>query len=193
MSYFDVWNKRIEDSEDQTKYTAYVKHYYELEQEAYNRILTAYPDNRSVTEGTAVELAAALGFTEKDMDIFTGFIDGIKPSTLEDLQPENITDNTPISLKIDYEKLFWNMLLTSNTLRESISLYVLLRIRKRPVHLTGSTVFWIHRCLLLQMKKKYVQLQVSCFLPSMSSRNRVTNPLILQNCLKQLQSRLLPS
>jgi len=109
MSYFDVWNKRIEDSEDQTKYTAYVKHYYELEQEAYNRILTAYPDNRSVTEGTAVELAAALGFTEKDMDIFTGFIDGIKPSTLEDLQPENITDNTPISLKIDYEKLFWNM------------------------------------------------------------------------------------
>ena len=52
MSYFETWNKKIEDSSDQEKYTAYVQNYYELEQEAYNRILTAYPDNKSLTEGT---------------------------------------------------------------------------------------------------------------------------------------------
>ena len=109
MSYFDTWNTRIEDSADQEKYTAYVKHYYELEQEAYNRILTAYPDNTSLTVGKAEEIASALGFPAADMDIFVGFIDGIKSSTTEELHPELIEDDTMISLKIDYEKLFWNM------------------------------------------------------------------------------------
>ena len=109
MSYFEQWNAKIEDSSDQTKYSAYVQHYYELEQEAYRRILAAYPDNIALTEGTASALAEALGFVEDDMDVFTGFIDGINPSLQEELHPESIEKDTVLSLKIDYEKLFWNM------------------------------------------------------------------------------------
>ncbi len=109
MSYFEQWNSKIEDSSDQEKYTAYVQHYYELEQEAYNRIFNAYPENLALTEGTALEMAAALGFRADEMDIFSGFIDGINPSLLEEMKPEIIVDDTPLSLKIDYEKLYWNM------------------------------------------------------------------------------------
>ena len=109
MSYFELWNTRIEDSTDQTKYSAYVKHYYELEQEAYRRILTAYPDNLSLTQGQALAVADALGFKEDDMDIFTGFIDGINPSLLEEQNPDSIVNDSEVSLKIDFEKLYWNM------------------------------------------------------------------------------------
>ena len=109
MSYFETWNKKIEDSSDQEKYTAYVQHYYELEQEAYNRILSAFPDNKSLTEGTASELAAALGFGADNMDIFTGFVDGVNPSLAAEQKPEDIDNDTPILLAIDYEKLYLNM------------------------------------------------------------------------------------
>jgi len=109
MTYFEQWNTKIEDSSDQENYTAYVKHYYELEQEAYRRILTAYPDNLALTEGKASELAEALGFRTDDMEIFVGFLDGITPSLTEEIHPEEVDLDTQISLKIDYEKLFWNM------------------------------------------------------------------------------------
>lgn len=109
MSYFEEWNAKIEDSSDQTKYSAYVQHYYELEKEAYDRILTAYPDNLALTHGKASDLAAALGFKRDDMEIFAGFVDGIGASLLEEVHPENIEDDTELDLKIDYEKLYWNM------------------------------------------------------------------------------------
>lgn len=109
MSYFDLWNERIEDASDQAKYTAYVQGYYDLEAQAYDRILSAFPDNSSLTEGSAATLAEALGFKRDQMDIFVGFLDGINPSLLEELKPESIDDEAHISLKIDYEKLYWNM------------------------------------------------------------------------------------
>src|SRR5665647_3649152 len=100
MSYFEQWNAKIEDSSDQTKYSAYVQHYYELEQEAYKRILSTYPDNLALTQGKAFELAEALGFKEDDMDVFTGFIDGINPSLQEELHPDSIDKDTDLTLKI---------------------------------------------------------------------------------------------
>ena len=109
MTYFETWNKRIEEPIDQTQYTAYVQHYYELEKEAYNRILTNYPDNEAYVSGAAGSLAKTLGFKESEMEIFVGFVDGINPSLLEEIKAEEITDETEILLKIDYEKLYWNM------------------------------------------------------------------------------------
>jgi len=109
MSYFDLWNERIEDASDQAKYTAYVQSYYDLEAQAYDRILSAFPNNASFTEGSAVDLADTLGFKKDQMDVFAGFLDGINPSLTEELKPESIDDDSFISLKIDYEKLYWNM------------------------------------------------------------------------------------
>lgn len=109
MSYFDTWNKKIEDSSDQTKYTQYVQRYYELERQAYDRILSAYPDNSQLISATASEMASVLGFPPDEMDVFLGFLDGISSSVEDPIQLEEVTDETAIDLKIDYEKLYWNM------------------------------------------------------------------------------------
>ena len=109
MSYFEQWNKSIEEPIDQTQYTAYVQNYYELEKEAYNHILSHFPENTEFTSGKALELAKRLGFKESEMEIFVGFIDGINPSLSVEQKCEEIDNETEISLQIDYEKLFWNM------------------------------------------------------------------------------------
>ncbi len=109
MSYFETWNKSIEEPIDQTQYTEYVQHYYELEKEAYDRILTNFPENSEYLSGKASELAFRLGFKKSEMEIFVGFIDGINPSLTEALKPEEIDDDTEINLAVDYEKLYFNM------------------------------------------------------------------------------------
>jgi len=109
MSYFEDWNKNINYSDDQTKYSAYVQHYYDLEKNAYNIILAAYPNHQSLTEGKALDLAAALGFQKDDMEIFAGFLDGLNPSLTTRIDPEAMDDDSDLALDIDFEKLFWNM------------------------------------------------------------------------------------
>ena len=110
MSYFELWNKKIEDTSNEEKFKEYVSYYYQLEKEAYNRILDAYPENEELLSGKAKDLAEKLGFPAKDMEIFVGFIDGIGGSLIEAVDPSEIDDETEILLKIDYEKLYWNML-----------------------------------------------------------------------------------
>ena len=80
-----------------------------MEKEAYDKILTAYPDNKELTSGKADELAKRLGFNADTMDIFVGFVDGIKTSLKNEVDVEHIDDDTEIDLDIDYEKLYYNM------------------------------------------------------------------------------------
>lgn len=110
MSYFETWSKKIEDNSNEEKYREYVQNYYDLEKEAYDRILSAYPENDSLLSGKAVEMAEKLGFFKSDMEIFVGFLDGIQSSLKEPVELEAVEDNTEIFLRIDYEKLYWNML-----------------------------------------------------------------------------------
>lgn len=62
MSFYDEWTKKSEDISDMGKYQSYMKEYYELEQKAYEQILSAYPDNGKFTKGTVNELCSKLGF-----------------------------------------------------------------------------------------------------------------------------------
>ncbi|MDI9498018.1 MAG: SEC-C metal-binding domain-containing protein [Bacillota bacterium] len=107
MEYFSLWNGKINDTSDQAAYNAFVDRYYELETEAYRRILEACPEGR-VWSGAAAELQDALGF-DGDMVIFAGFLDGIRESLRQPIPLEEMTDETLISLDIDYEKLLYNM------------------------------------------------------------------------------------
>ena len=43
------------------------------------------------------------------MDIFVGFLDGIKTSLKNEFDVESVDDDTQIDLDIDYEKLYYNM------------------------------------------------------------------------------------
>ena len=111
MSYYKTWMELSEDNSNQQAYIEYVKRYYAMEKNAYEIILSAYPDNQNFLEGKAKDMALKLGFTDDTMDIFVGFLDGIKSSltNADDLDLEAVVDDTDIKLVIDYEKLYYNM------------------------------------------------------------------------------------
>jgi len=112
MSYYKTWIDRSETVTNKQMYADYIKKYYTMEEKAYKTVLGAYPDNSEFCEGVAKPLAYKLGFDADTMDIFVGFLDGIKTSlkNQDALDLENVDDNTEIKLDIDYEKLFYNML-----------------------------------------------------------------------------------
>ena len=109
MSYYDTWIKRSEDTSNQTLYQAYVNSYYDKEKTAYDRIFSDYPDGSRLTEVIASALAGDLGYSNDEMDLFLGFLDGINPSLKLSLDLPAIEDESKITLDIDYEKLYLNM------------------------------------------------------------------------------------
>ena len=109
MTYYETWIDNSENVKDQTSYTQYINAYYSMEKDAYDKILSAYPDNKEFTSGKASELAPKLGFNKDTMDIFVGFLDGIKTSLKNEFDVESVDDDTQIDLDIDYEKLYYNM------------------------------------------------------------------------------------
>ena len=109
MTYYETWIDNSENVKDQTSYTQYINAYYSMEKDAYDKILSAYPDNKEFTSGKASELASKLGFNKDTMDIFVGFLDGIKTSLKNEFDVESVDDDTQIDLDIDYEKLYYNM------------------------------------------------------------------------------------
>ncbi len=108
-TYYETWIDRSETVRDQTSYTYYINTYYTMEKEAYDKILSAYPDNKEFTSGKASELAKKLGFNADTMDIFVGFLDGIQTSLNKEIDVKAVDDETQIDLDINYEKLYYNM------------------------------------------------------------------------------------
>ena len=111
MSYYKTWMDKSEDASNRQEYMQYIQRYYALEKVAYEKILGAYPDNEEFLTGTAAELAKKLEFPKDSMDVFVGFIDGIKSSLTngDDIDLDAIDDNYELKLVIDYEKLYYNM------------------------------------------------------------------------------------
>ena len=111
MSYYKTWIDRSENAVNQQIYVQYINAYYAMEKKAYELILGQYPDNAELLNGKASDLAHKLGFDKDTMDIFLGFLDGIKSSLKngDDLDLETVDDDTELSLDIDYEKLYYNM------------------------------------------------------------------------------------
>ena len=107
MSYYKTWMDKSEDASNRQEYIEYINRYYALEKVAYEKILGSYPDNQEFLNGTAAELAGKLEFPKDSMDVFVGFVDGIKSSLTngDDIDLEAIDDNYEIKLVIDYEKL----------------------------------------------------------------------------------------
>jgi hypothetical protein len=105
MSLFTQWQQQIEDTANPTEYQAFVQHYYDLETDAYDKILTA---NDPRINGQAKAVAQALGFGQ-DMVVFLGFLDGVSPCLLETVDLDSITEESELDVTIDFEKLYWKM------------------------------------------------------------------------------------
>jgi len=104
MSLFNQWQEIAQQEMDQVKANEFWKNYCEIEQGVYEKILSK---KQREWEGTAGELAELF---EIQPVYFAGFLDGINESLEETIDLDSLEEGTGISLKIDFEKLYFNML-----------------------------------------------------------------------------------
>ena len=103
MSLYQKWQDMIENISDET-YDAFWFEYSSAEIEIYTDILENSSETRS---GTFDELAKKY---DVEPTIFMGFLDGVNASLKEPLSIETVEESTNITLSIDFEKLYFNML-----------------------------------------------------------------------------------
>lgn len=102
MSLFKEWDQLISGQTEET-YEKFWTEYSSTEKRIYQHILE---NHKQKLEGKYSDL------TEKfraDKTIFMGFLDGIQTSLNNPFDLEKITEESLISLDVDYEKLLFNM------------------------------------------------------------------------------------
>ena len=104
MSLYDEWKTIAGEERSQKEYDDFWKDYFEKEKKNYIQLLSGH---ESIVSGTVSELAEKFGM---DLAAFTGFLDGINTSLVNQLNLEEVKEDTEIKLEIDFEKLYFNML-----------------------------------------------------------------------------------
>lgn len=104
MNLLTKWRNLSENLETQEQEIKFWEEYLKQEAAVYNEILN---NKIEVVEGKVSELAASHNMS---VEYFMGFIDGISESLKEEIALEEIEADSEISLKIDFEKLYYNML-----------------------------------------------------------------------------------
>lgn len=101
MGLFKEWEQIAEDASNSQEFW---KNYLALEQNNYDRILS-----NKITElsGTIKDLSENFNMTPV---VFAGFLDGINSSLEKEIDLDSLSEDTEINVKIDYEKLYYNML-----------------------------------------------------------------------------------
>ncbi len=103
MKLYDSWTQLIKTAEQTNNQSAFWKEYFETEKEIYKAILEG---KSSTLEGTPKDLADKFNV---EPILLCGFFDGINDSLKEKIELEELEENTPISVEIDFEKLLYNM------------------------------------------------------------------------------------
>ena len=103
MALYQQWQELVQKERTQEAQEAFWQAYFDKETEAYRKILK---ENTGKLEGTVAELAESFHMTQQE---FSGFIDGINTSLSSAIDLETLEEDTPLTLKIDFEKLYFNM------------------------------------------------------------------------------------
>ena len=103
MSLFAEWRALSENHATQEEEIKFWEEYLKVETAIYNEILN---NKMEVVEGTVAELAAKFNTSN---EYIMGFLDGISESLQEDIELEAIEADTKVTVKIDWEKLYYNM------------------------------------------------------------------------------------
>lgn len=103
MGLYKDWSNLIKSQTDET-FEAFWEEYSGAETKIYQDILA-----NKTTKFTGKVSELATKYEVKEI-IFMGFLDGISTSLTNKIDLENITSNSDITLKIDFEKLFFNMI-----------------------------------------------------------------------------------
>ena len=104
MSLFSQWKELCEAERSEKETRQFWDSYYDIEKEAYKKILAKKED---AFEGTLSQLAAEF---EMECVVFTGFMDGINDSLKNGCDLEKLKEGTKVSLAVVFEKLYYNML-----------------------------------------------------------------------------------
>lgn len=103
MSLYTEWRNLSDNHASQEEEIKFWEEYLKVEAGIYNEIL----NNKIETlEGTVAELAEKFNTSN---EYIMGFIDGISESVKEEIELETIEADTKVSIKIDLEKLYYNM------------------------------------------------------------------------------------
>ena len=104
MTLLENWrNKAYGDVTDNKQKEEIWKNYFLVEKGIYEKILS---NPKDVITCTVAELAAKF---DTDIETITGFLDGINDSLNKPNPIEEMKEDTAISLDIDLEKLYYNM------------------------------------------------------------------------------------
>lgn len=104
MSLFQEWQSKMEENQRTGTYREFFQTYLALETKAYGEILD---NQQKQVTGVVKELADHYGM---DPVTFTGFLDGINTSLTQELDLEELNEDSTLDITIDYEKLYYNML-----------------------------------------------------------------------------------
>lgn len=104
MNLYKQWEELASKKRSQDEYEEFWKVYFEKERDNYASILDK---KRKKINGKLKDLAAEYGM---EPVMFTGFLDGINSSLLEEIDLEKIEEESDINAEIDFEKLYYNML-----------------------------------------------------------------------------------
>jgi len=101
---YEQWENLASFAQTPQQQQAYWDEYFAEETKVYEKLLA---DTSVKYEGTLKELAEKLGM---EPNIFIGFIDGINTSLKQEYDVKELAEDSAVSLDIDYEKLYFNML-----------------------------------------------------------------------------------
>lgn len=104
MSLFKQWQDQAYVERTQEEYNKFWGEYLPKEQKNYEYILENKDEK---IEGSLAELSEKF---DMDFVTFTGFLDGINTSLTEEINLDSLTEESNVSLSIDFEKLYYNML-----------------------------------------------------------------------------------
>jgi preprotein translocase subunit SecA len=104
MSLYKEWTDMVVEYVKTRGEAAFWKEYGTIEKSIYTKILANHNDT---VKGSIKSLAAEYG---ADEIFFMGFLDGINESLMENINLEELDADTEIEIKIDFEKLYFNML-----------------------------------------------------------------------------------
>lgn len=105
MSLYSQWQDRARSLQTEQEYNSFWNDYFAKETENYKKILENY---QTVYEGTVSELSTIF---DMDEQTFLGFLDGINTSLADgELDLDSLDEDSTVSLKVDFEKLYFNML-----------------------------------------------------------------------------------
>jgi preprotein translocase subunit SecA len=104
MGLYTNWTDYVVDFVKENGEPAFWKEYAQVETNIYSKVLA---NHSGELKGILSELAAEHGVTDVQ---FMGFLDGINESLENELNLENIEGDSEVELKINFEKLYFNML-----------------------------------------------------------------------------------